>query len=75
MIETVNLKSLFLGIKPYFIFLRMIIGLLSFGLLKQPKTPIIPLSFDADYDMEKALVFGVIAIQLIYCPFDYDDWS
>lgn len=46
----------------------MIIGLLSFGLLKQPKTPIIPLSFDADYDMEKALVFGVIAIQLIYCP-------
>ena len=58
-----------------FYFLRMIIGLLSFGLLKQPKTPIIPLSFDADYDMEKALVFGVIAIQLIYCPFDYDDWS
>ncbi len=56
-------------------FLRMIIGLLSFGLLKQPKMPIIPPSFDADYDMEKALVFGVIAIQMIYYPFDYDDWS
>ena len=53
----------------------MIIGLLSFGLLKQPKMTIIPPSFDADYDMEKALVFGVIAIQMIYYPFDYDDWS
>lgn len=56
-------------------FLRMIIGLLSLGLFKQPKTPVIPPSFDADDDMEKSFVFGVIAIQMIFCPFDYHDWS
>ncbi|WP_295877355.1 hypothetical protein [uncultured Akkermansia sp.] len=56
-------------------FLRMIIGLLSFGLLKQPKTSIIPPLFDADDDMQKALVLGIIAIQMIYCPYDYDNWS
>lgn len=58
-----------------FFFFRMIVVLLSLGFFKQPKTPIIPFSFSADHNMEKALVVGVIAIQMIYYPFDYYDWS
>lgn len=35
----------------------------------------IPHAFNSDHEMDVALILGIIAIQMVYCPFDYEDWS
>lgn len=57
-------------------FLRGFLSLITLGIISPPrKKSIIPPLFEADEEMEKALVLGLVAIQMIYCPFDYEDWA
>lgn len=58
-----------------FYFFRMILGLITLGLIKQKFKPIIPNAFFNTPINHKALVLGVIMAQLVYFPYDYDDWS
>lgn len=58
-----------------FNFFRMILGLITLGLIKQKFKPIIPNVFFNTPINHKALVLGVIMAQLVYFPYDYDDWS
>lgn len=57
-------------------FLRGVLSLITLGIIRPPRRrSIIPPLFEADAEMERALVLGTVAIQMIYCPFDYEDWS
>lgn len=57
-------------------FLRGVLSVITLGIIRPPRRKsIIPPLFEADAEMEKALVLGTVAIQMIYCPFDYEDWS
>lgn len=57
-------------------FLRGVLSLITLGIIRPPRRrSIIPPLCEADAEMEKALVLGTVAIQMIYCPFDYEDWS
>lgn len=51
--------------------LRVFFRLLTLGLIKQKRNPLIPPLFVADRDMEKALILGIIFIQMIAYPGDY----
>lgn len=57
-------------------FLCGVLSLITLGIIRPPRRrSIIPPLCEADAEMEKALVLGTVAIQMIYCPFDYEDWS
>lgn len=58
-----------------FNFFRMILGLITLGLIKQKSKPIIPNEFSDSPMSHKSLFLGIIMAQLVYFPYDYDDWS
>lgn len=58
-----------------FKFFRMILGLLTFGLIKQKFRPVIPNDFLEIPINRKSLVLCAMMAQLVYFPYDYDDWN
>ena len=56
-------------------FFRMIVGLITLGLIKQKFRPILPNAFFNTPINHKAVVLGAIMAQLVYFPYDYVDWN
>lgn len=56
-------------------FVRGILGLFTLGLIKQKVKPIIPNNVLDSTINHKSLILGAIMAQLVYFPYDYDDWD